>query len=258
MNEYPVTNAQLDRLVDGELPPDEYRRLLASLDDEPGGWRRCAAAFLEAQALQRDLGAVALDISPTAHPADAPPRPALRRRGVWPLVLAMAGCFLIAFTIGALVTSPQFGSPDWLAGPQAGSDHETNDVPPKSPDDARPVPPPISEVAEDINPRQRIGSDELDDAWDKPPGNMMVIELGEGNQARRYEVPYFELHEYEAAHLEQDLPLMPNEVTRALRRSGHELRRRSRLLPIPLENGRQVLVPLDEAEIVPVSGRAYQ
>jgi hypothetical protein len=38
-----------DRLVDGELAPDERRRLLASLDDRTDGWQRCALAFLEAQ-----------------------------------------------------------------------------------------------------------------------------------------------------------------------------------------------------------------
>ena len=47
---------RFDRLVDGELSAEEYRTLLAALDDEPGGWRRCALAFLEAQSLGRELG----------------------------------------------------------------------------------------------------------------------------------------------------------------------------------------------------------
>ena len=38
-----------DRLVDGELSSTERRQLIASLDDRPGGWRRCALAFVEAQ-----------------------------------------------------------------------------------------------------------------------------------------------------------------------------------------------------------------
>jgi len=47
---------RLDRLVDGELPADQYRALLAALDEQPDGWRRCALAFLEAQAWRRDVG----------------------------------------------------------------------------------------------------------------------------------------------------------------------------------------------------------
>ena len=38
----------IDRLVDGELSGDERRHLLASLEAQPDGWRRCALAFVEA------------------------------------------------------------------------------------------------------------------------------------------------------------------------------------------------------------------
>ena len=34
--------ARFDRLVDGEISAADYKALLASLDDEPGGWRRLA------------------------------------------------------------------------------------------------------------------------------------------------------------------------------------------------------------------------
>jgi hypothetical protein len=51
-------DVKLDRLVDGELSADEYRALVASLDEEPGGWRRCALAFLEAQALAGEISGV--------------------------------------------------------------------------------------------------------------------------------------------------------------------------------------------------------
>ena len=50
MNENFDLTVQLDRLADGELPAEDYRALLAALDVEPNGWRRCALALLEAQA----------------------------------------------------------------------------------------------------------------------------------------------------------------------------------------------------------------
>ncbi len=52
---------ELDRLVDGRLSDDEYRQLLCQIDADPDGWRHCAMAFLEHQALQKELSAFAAD-----------------------------------------------------------------------------------------------------------------------------------------------------------------------------------------------------
>ena len=49
---------QLDRLVDGELSPEAYRGLLAELETRPHGWRDCALAFLEAQALRGEVSTI--------------------------------------------------------------------------------------------------------------------------------------------------------------------------------------------------------
>jgi len=45
---------RFDLLVDGELSERQRRELLAGLDHEPGGWRRCALAFF------RSLGRAAI------------------------------------------------------------------------------------------------------------------------------------------------------------------------------------------------------
>ena len=52
---------QLDRLIDGELSEKDYRELLERLEQEPDGWRNCAMAFLESQALERELGSLLED-----------------------------------------------------------------------------------------------------------------------------------------------------------------------------------------------------
>ena len=49
---------QIDRLVDGELSGDEYREVLMLVDEEEDGWRRCATAFLEAQAFGQEFQSV--------------------------------------------------------------------------------------------------------------------------------------------------------------------------------------------------------
>ena len=61
---------RLDRVVDGELNDAEYRELLRSLEQRPGGWRACALAFLEAQAWRRELRAAKSTRPCTAGPAD--------------------------------------------------------------------------------------------------------------------------------------------------------------------------------------------
>src|SRR5262245_58810780 len=93
---------EIERLVDGELSPEEHRRLVASLDEEPGGWRQCALAFLEAQALSQELGHVRRSLDnrgdkPTNHETEP------REMRIWDnaqVVLAIAASFLVAFGLG--------------------------------------------------------------------------------------------------------------------------------------------------------------
>lgn len=62
-NNSPIDWQELDRLVDGRLNDDEYRQLLCQIDANPNGWKQCALAFLEHQALEKELGAFASDPS---------------------------------------------------------------------------------------------------------------------------------------------------------------------------------------------------
>src|SRR5437660_9434314 len=106
---------RIERLVDGELSVEGYRALLASLDDEPDGWKRCALAFLEDQALAGEMGAIRrrLDLREQQVPETPPqkqPRPLDSR--VWrqmPMLLAMAASLLAAFALG--VVAPRLFSP---------------------------------------------------------------------------------------------------------------------------------------------------
>ena len=76
---------QFDLLVDGELDEKDRRELLSRLDHEPDGWRRCALAFLQAQAWQQALGPM---VSPAEARAAGPlgrPRSGAARlgAGIW-------------------------------------------------------------------------------------------------------------------------------------------------------------------------------
>src|SRR3954468_9995588 len=94
----PVDDRLIDRLVDGELRDEERRELLLRLDAEPGGWRQCALAFLEAQSWRatfRPLAAAAPPVVLQAGPK--------RARRTWRPVArwtALAPSLAAAFALG--------------------------------------------------------------------------------------------------------------------------------------------------------------
>jgi hypothetical protein len=111
--------AQIDRLVAGELPESERRNLLAWLDEDVGRWRACAVAFLEAQTWEAAAAASPLESATTAvgaseAPAEAAagkhPRETLRRHpgasrqrgfvGLIALSIALAASFVVGAMLG--------------------------------------------------------------------------------------------------------------------------------------------------------------
>src|SRR4030042_131709 len=85
---------RFDLLVDGQLSEPERRELLSGLDDRADGWRRCALAFLEAQAWKQDFGAI-------VRPPVAKPTAVRRVRRHWlgrhgGTLMAMAASFFVA------------------------------------------------------------------------------------------------------------------------------------------------------------------
>ncbi|MFM7070618.1 MAG: hypothetical protein ACKO38_02350 [Planctomycetota bacterium] len=87
---------QLYRLADGELPADERRQFLRQLDELPGGWRRCALAFLENQAFSVDFPAAMA----TTESASKPVPPRGSRWLTWSV--AVAASWLAMFTLGGI------------------------------------------------------------------------------------------------------------------------------------------------------------
>src|SRR5262249_15444058 len=73
--------------------------LLAGLDDEPGGWRVCALAFLEAQAWRWQFSRLAAEPILAQLAAHAPKSP-LARGSFWVRSLAMAAGLIVAFALG--------------------------------------------------------------------------------------------------------------------------------------------------------------
>lgn len=128
----------IDELVAGNLNGEQYRRVLLALDNQPDGWKDCAVAFLQEQALTRELKALSVDDEiwngnrSEAEPVAAYPTPAALpvKTARWNLELAtkltsLAALLLISFTVGwygsglldsgASANSPSAGVPDVAA-----------------------------------------------------------------------------------------------------------------------------------------------
>src|SRR5688572_13787438 len=124
----PVDPRLIDRLVDGELDGPQREALLRALDAQPGAWRRCAMAFLEAQAWQRALaqpGSGASNLGPREN------SPRVRPFRV-PFLTGMAAAVVVAFVTG-FVSRGLTGRPGHPGGDGSPSQFARDDRGPGSP-----------------------------------------------------------------------------------------------------------------------------
>ncbi len=233
----PVDEKTLDRLVDGELGREEYDAVLRSLDQAPGQWRRCALAFLESQAWQRDLGQMRRDTAIPSPAAAVTRRPATSNR--WPLLLAVAASFLVAFGLGLLIR------PFSPATPRGGGEQvAAESVPPDAPTGGAPRP---STQVPAIEPSMR-----------SPSGNVMVMmDGGDGTGSHEVPVPVYDWSPQSEGMLSQTPTNIPSEVRRAVQAMGYDLRLNRQFIHGETADGRPALIPVEQVEIVPAGRRAY-
>jgi hypothetical protein len=53
-------------------------------------------------------------------------------------------------------------------------------------------------------------------------------------------------------------PVIPDDVSQALRASGHEIRQSRQFLPVPMQDGRRLVVPVDQVDVDFVGNSKYQ
>jgi hypothetical protein len=237
-NETPRDDAHwFDLLVDGELDDERRRELLSRLDDQPGGWRKCALAFLEAQTWRRELGDWVTDAK-----AQAPAMPAAAvqaRSRPWGLGswLVVAASFVMAFGLGLYLRDlarPAFGpGPGQLAV-----------------DDARQ--PPALDAG--LLAQQEYGSPAL------PGGGVMTMSFrpDPDGQLHELQVPFVDDPSVSPERLARPSPAIPLEVLRDLQRSGHRVEQSRQLLPFDLPDGRRGVVPVDRVNVHYVGNGSYQ
>ncbi len=110
---------ELDRLIDRRLSKSEYDQLLKQIESDPNGWKNCALAFLEHQALEHELSLFAADPdcdllpcmdSPFSNePTPAATKLASAKGSVATMVgwLSMAVCVMVGLALGFTLQPPR-------------------------------------------------------------------------------------------------------------------------------------------------------
>lgn len=210
----------LDRLVDGELSGAEYDRLLTMLDHHPEHWRQCALAFIEAQALGGELRIVRSEALVTKKPKVAV-APATSRSSNYKVIgLAMAASFLAALPVGRYIAPPT---------PVA-------------------VPMVVQQPREDVV----LTPDTVAEASPSPLGQVRLT-----TEDGPIDVPYYSLQDG-ARYLLDDQSALADSMIESLERAGHHVERSPGVMPVQLDNGAQVYLPVDSYRITPVSNRSIQ
>ena len=212
--------ARLDRLVDGQLDPAALRDLVARLDCEPDGWRRCALALLEAQAWRE-----ALAPSPAPEPIPIPRRAPIRRGASRPIARfgLVAAALLAAFLLGLSTGG---------AGREPSAMPRVADRPSPRPE-ARPV------------AARATGTETI--------GSILVASDGAGG----VRVPVLSGPGLDERWLRDQPGALPEYVRAQMERRGYQVAQHRELLSVDLEDGSRLAVPVDQVEFQYVGSRPY-
>ncbi len=229
----PIDETELDLLVDGELDESKRRELLTRLEAAPHGWRRCALAFLEAQCLRESFAealAEAVPPAPVSKPTPSQPDPIdpARRPRRLSVVGAMAASFLVA--LAGVWYLRGDGVPSAMPPTVDVATHvATPTVDPK------PAPEPLptaTAVQESSEPWQvvNVGSPEL-------------------AEAPAFQFPAVERDRFDRADVDRLSGGAPLRFVKSLEDSGHRLLRSRHYVPVTLQDGRSMVVPVDDYDV---------
>jgi hypothetical protein len=240
-------NTQFDRLVDDELNEEERRELLGGLDEEPNGWRQCAMAFLEAQCWKQALKHAPSERDVVGVPAAT----ASPRRSPWSnrisLISAMAASFLVAMWLGTLAHQAWIGHPNVSGG--SGDFAANKNV-------GHPTPNPFQAQTNLAGgPRQVTAHRNVETP---NPWHLVTVSApGEGQVRSTVNVPAIERDGVDERWARSMPSAIPDDVLQALARTGHQVQQRRELVPVPLQDGRSMIVPVDNVDVHYVGNGTY-
>jgi hypothetical protein len=286
-----IDDVLLDRMVDGELSLDEQQALLSRADRQPELWRPLALAYVQSQLWKQELtvcaGAGRMnrcetdagrtigdvtdaarsrgvqndeagDVERSATHCGTLPRPDAQRFRSAGAATSAAAVFLVAVALGygigvvherqtpggdaaRVVDAPSSLDPV-RRGPDAGL-RQPGDVPkPRLVDGAAAQ----RHGGEPARPTRPVAHSVLRLAVDSPDGDAI-------------EVPLYEPSQIDDLMVQQGAqPIVTPEMTAQLQAMGYRLHQHRNLVPIAVDDGSHVLLPVDRIRIEPVGQTSYQ
>jgi hypothetical protein len=242
---------QLDRLVDGELSEVDRRSMLLKLEHEPEGWRRCALAFLEAQCWKAELGHIAAPAtservqSTAVRPESGSQSEPGQRRQSWRQYLAttltMAASFLLALVVGMGLRG------NWSGGLPHSHDGSVVDVKEEFPLGSRdPMQPSTAAVIPASQALHQADNTAASGGWE------MVTLAGDKSsdgRAETFRVPAQRRDALDPNMLEQMPDLVSPDMQQAFEQLGHRILQQREIVPVQMNDGRRLMVPVDHVEI---------
>lgn len=233
---------QIDRLVDDELPLDQQRELIGRLEELPGGWRRCALAFLEARAWKSDFLAddalFARKSDPHTEPEKVPAGVVEKSRRAKPSNLrwwSLAAMALLSFTLG-IASGPHLFQGDSPQTPGTRTIKSSPKIVQQQPKNSK-------------QPETQTV-------------NWYELEVPSDGGGQPISVPVVEGLSPEGASewlsQGQQQTSIPRELRQQLESQGHRVIEERVLVPVPLGDGREVWLPYYEVQIQPAGQRDFQ
>lgn len=245
-----VSQATLDRMVDGELTDSEQRSLLRSLDETDDGWRQLALSYVEARTWGTELRSLtAPSDDATSGIARGEVKVASRTSGDtrapgWLTVVLTASVMLVA----GLLAGMEFGSGSSVDSVAGGPTGET--VAEESPSRAKNELEPATGrhangfpiAPEDLNPETEFLEFVLNDA----PGRAQSVSVpihADGNPE---------------SLLETSEPALSRGLQDFLLEHGHEFVEHRDLISVQLPDGREAVIPVRQVQLRHVLNRFGQ
>ncbi|MEE2640201.1 MAG: hypothetical protein VX768_06205 [Planctomycetota bacterium] len=237
----------LDRLVDNDLSDDEYRQVLSWVEEKPDGWRQLALAFLESQALEKELSSLQCEmefrseskwrtdresqLSPAEEDVLRPAKPRVDKgpqgspggssfRRSFP---AIAACFTIAFV--SVVYFWEGGDP--RRGEEAGL--------------------PRDGVATQEAPQ--VGGEAV-----KPD----YLELVSSNRDDRIRTPVYDHQEFDPSVLSREMDDLRPRLQNVVNQPGWKADEQTHVIPVRDRLGNKIILPLKEIQLTPNLYEDYQ
>ena len=208
--------------------------MLLQLEHDPDGWRRCALAFLDAQCWKAELGQMAVPAPPAAPqrrepvsqvvPAASP----VRAVGGWrswrqnlATTLSIAASFLIALVVGMGLNGNRSG----------GSLHS---------------PSAIVTTTMEKQPLPNIGT-ALPPAVQ--PSDLETVTFTAPQSSATYRVSAQRRDTLDQDLLKSIPSIISPEFQQALEQTGHHVEQQRKIVPVQMNDGRLLVLPVDDIQI---------